>query len=374
MLWRAARRFLRRRSGSGHGKPGETMTQAPLSTDRFHAALAQALGAERLARRVALAPYTTFRIGGEADLFYEARTPEELAQAIQAARDGGVPYFLLGCGANILVSDRGVRGLVIRNRARQTDIDPDTGRVRAASGAIMYPDVIEAAVEAGLSGLEHYVGIPSTVGGALWQNLHFLSPAPKRERTMFIEEVVEEADLLTEEGERRTVGTDYFDFGYDYSVLHDRDDVVLSATFRLESGDRARMREIMAENLAWRQARHPPLDTEPSVGSIFKKIEGIGAGRLIDEAGLKGARIGGVEITRRHANIMINRGGAKATDVIALIRRVQEIVASEAGYLLETEIAFVGEYDETPDARPYTAQTFPRQYIERAAARRPALP
>lgn len=350
------------------------MTKASHPPAPDYAALEQALGEERLARRVELAPFTTFRIGGEADLFYEARAAEELAQAIQAARDARVPYFLLGCGANILVSDRGVRGLVIRNTARQTEIDPDAGRARAASGAIMYPDVIEATVEAGLSGLEHYVGIPSTVGGALWQNLHFLSPAPKRERTMFIEEVLEEADLLTEEGERRTVGADYFDFGYDYSALHDRDDIVLSATFRLEPGDRTRMREIMAENLAWRQARHPPLDTEPSVGSIFKKIEGIGAGRLIDEAGLKGMRIGGVEITRRHANIMINRGGGKATDVIALIRRVQEIVASEAGYLLETEIAFVGEFDDTPDALPYTPQTFRRQCGERAGARRAALP
>ena len=350
------------------------MTHAPRSPDQLHAALEQTLGAERLARRVELAPYTTFRIGGAADLFYEARTGEELAQAIRAARDGGVPYFLLGCGANILVSDRGVRGLVIRNAARQTEIDAGTGRVWAASGAIMYPDVIEAAVEAGLSGLEHYVGIPSTVGGALWQNLHFLSPPPKRERTMFIEEVLEEADLLTEEGERRTAGVDYFNFGYDYSVLHDRDDIVLSATFRLEPGDRARMREIMAANLAWRQARHPPLDTEPSVGSIFKKIEGVGAGRLIDEAGLKGLRAGGIEITHRHANIMINRGGGKAADVIALIRRVQEVVASEAGCLLETEIAFVGEYDDAPDALPYTAQTFREQHGEPAGAHRPALP
>lgn len=347
------------------------MTKAPLATDRALAALERALGAERLARQVELAPCTTFRIGGAADLFYEARTEEELVRAIRAARDIGLPCFLLGRGANILVSDRGVRGLVVHNIADQMEIDPGTGRVWAASGAIMYPDVIEASVEAGLSGLEHYVGIPSTVGGALWQNLHFLSPPPERERTMFIEEVLEEADILTEEGARRAVGTDYFDFGYDYSILHDRDDIVLSATFRLEPGDRARMREIMAANLAWRAARHPPLDAEPSVGSIFKKIEGVGAGRLIDEAGLKGMRIGGVEITRRHANIMVNRGGGKAADVIALIRRVQEIVARDTGCLLETEISFVGEFDDAPDALPYTARTFRERGGEQAASRPP---
>ncbi|WP_243663238.1 hypothetical protein [Rhodothermus marinus] len=120
------------------------------------------------------------------------------------------------------------------------------------------------AVGAGLSGLEHYVGIPSTVGGALWQNLHFLSPPPERERTVFIEEVLAEAEILTAEGERRTVGPDYFRFGYDYSILHERDDIVLAATFQLTPGDPARMREIMAANLAWRRERHPPLETEPA--------------------------------------------------------------------------------------------------------------
>src|SRR5690606_38737886 len=160
--------------------------------------------------------------------------------------------------------------------------------------------VIEAAVAAGLPGLEHYVGIPSTVGGALWQNLHFLSPPPERERTMFIEEVLLEAEILTPEGERKVVDNAYFDFGYDYSTLHVSGDVVLSATFQLQEADETRMRAVMAANLAWRHERHPPLDTEPSAGSIFKKIEGIGAGRLIDWCGLKGTRIGGAMVTERH--------------------------------------------------------------------------
>ncbi len=352
------------------GAPRRIMTNVPhLPDPAACAALEHALGAERLLRQVELAPYTTFRIGGAADLFYEARTVEELVRAIATVREFGVPYFLLGRGANILVSDRGVRGLVIYNTADRMEINPDTHRLWVESGAIVYPNVIEAAVEAGLSGLEHYVGIPSTVGGALWQNLHFLAPPPKRERTMFIEEVLEEADILTEEGERRTVGVEYFDFGYDYSILHDREDIVLSATFRLEPGDRTRMKEIMAANLEWRSARHPPLDTEPSVGSIFKKIEGIGAGRLIDEAGLKGTRIGGIEITHRHANIMVNRGGGRAADVIALIRYIQEVVARDTGYLLETEIAFIGEFEDVPDALPYTAPA----HIEHADAPRPPL-
>lgn len=309
-------------------------------------------GADRLRRDVTLAPFTTFKIGGPADWYLEATTAEELARAIRLARQHDLDYFLLGTGANILIGDRGFRGLVIHNQADAIEIDPSTGCLWAESGATMYPDVIETAIDAGFSGLEHYVGIPSSVGGALWQNLHFLAPPPERARTMFIEEVVREADVLTEEGERRTVGVDYFEFGYDDSILHYRDDVVLSATFQLEPGDVKRMREIVEANLEWRSLRHPPLDTEPSVGSIFKKIEGVGAGRLIDKCGLKGARIGGAEVTHRHANIMVNRGGARAADVIALIEHVQEVVARETGYELETEIDFIGAFDPPTDEEP----------------------
>jgi len=309
-------------------------------------ALHDVLGAERLQRDVPLAPYTTFQLGGPADVFVEARTADELARSIQIARHHEIRFFLLGMGANVIVGDRGFRGLVIRNAAAHTSIDRETGRVWAESGAVMYPDVINEAVDAGLSGLEHYAGIPSTVGGALWQNLHFLSPAPARERTMFIEEVLHEADVLTEENERRTVGVDYFEFGYDDSILHHRDDVVLSATFQLEPDDPERMRQVMEQNLEWRSLRHPPLDTEPSVGSIFKKIEGIGAGRLIDKCGLKGAKIGGARVTHRHANIFVNDGNATAADLIALIRHVQDVVESETGYRLETEIGFIGEFEE----------------------------
>lgn len=335
-------------------------------------ALRSALGANRLRQNVPLAPHTTFKIGGPADLYYEANTAEELAHAIHTARELDVPHVLMGTGANILVGDRGVRGLVIRNTARHLDVRPDRHQLWAESGAIMFPTVINAAVNAGLSGLEHYVGIPSTVGGALWQNLHFLSPPPERARTMFIEEVLAEADILTEEGTRRTVGVDYFEFGYDDSILHHRDDVVLSATFQLEPGDEDRMREIMAANLQWRAERHPPLDTEPSVGSIFQKIEGIGAGRLIDECGLKGARIGGAEVTHRHANIMINRGDATAADVIALIQHVKQVVQRETGYELETEIDFVGEFAPPSTEAPVIVPKDPElvSAAERARAAR----
>jgi UDP-N-acetylmuramate dehydrogenase len=309
-------------------------------------------GKGRLQRNVELAPFTTFKVGGPADLLFEAHSADELAHILEAARSSGIPFFLLGTGANILVGDLGYRGLVIRNMARSVRVDAAAGTVWAESGAIIFPDLIETAVSAGLSGLEHYVGIPSTVGGALWQNLHFLSPPPERERTMFIEEVLHSADLLTEEGDRRTVDNAYFNFGYDYSILHDRRDVVLAATFKLDQGDEHRMREIMAANLAWRAERHPPLDTEPSAGSIFKKIEGIGAGRLIDGAGLKGLCIGGACVTHRHANIVINLGNARSADIVAIIQHVQDVVERETGYRLETEIAMIGEFGEPSREEP----------------------
>lgn len=305
--------------------------------------LEAALGTDRIARDHALAPYTTFQIGGPADAFYEAHSADDLARSLLLARSLGIPHFVLGLGANILVGDKGFRGLVIRNAATGMDLSDD-GILTAESGAIVWPNLIDFAVDAGWSGIEHYAGIPSTVGGALWQNLHFLSPAPARERTMFIDEVVLDARLVHPDGSISTKKRDYFEFGYDQSILHHSGDIVLSARFQLEASSSDTMRRIIRENLEWRAERHPPLDTEPSAGSIFKKIEGIGAGRLIDECGMKGTRIGGIEITHRHANIMINRGGGTAADVRSMIDLVVETVQKKTGHTLEPEIAFIGQF------------------------------
>ena len=311
-----------------------------LSPDTIAALSARLNGRVRLDEP--LAPYTTFRIGGPADVLYDATTADELANAVSAARELGVPWFLLGLGANILIGDGGFRGLVIRNVARHFRFQDD-GRVWAESGAVVQ-DLILEAVERGWSGLEHYIGIPSTVGGAIWQNLHFLSPAPERERTMFIAEVFESCDILTEEGERRTVGPDYVQFGYDDTVFHHRRDIVLAVTFRLEPGDPERMHRILHENLSWRGARHPWLQVHPSAGSIFKKQEGVGAGRLVDQAGLKGHRHGGAQISPLHANIIVNRGRATARDVRELIGIAQSAVQEKFGVLLQPEIGFIGEF------------------------------
>ena len=301
------------------------------------------LSPRRLEVDVALAPLTTFRIGGPADRLFRARTPDELANVVLAVRELDIPHFLLGKGANILVADSGFRGLVIRNEVAGVDF-LDGARIRVGAGVETYPDLIERTVARGLGGLHHFVGIPSTVGGAMWQNLHFLSPAPARERTVFIEEFVEAADILSEEGDRHTVDREYFCFAYDYSVLHERADVILSVDFALYEAPEDELRRVMAENLEWRKERHPDLAVHASAGSIFQKIEGVGAGRLIDECGLKGHVHGRAQIFENHANIIVNHGGATAADVRALIDIAQQRVAGETGYNLIPEITFVGEF------------------------------
>jgi UDP-N-acetylmuramate dehydrogenase len=316
-------------------------TSDPMALER----LAACLDGRHLRRNEPLAPYTTFRIGGPADLLFEATSADALANAVLAARENDVPYFVLGLGANILVGDRGFRGLVIRNTAQAYEFREkgDLCHVWSESGAIV-KTLIQQSVARGWSGLEHYVGIPSTVGGAVWQNLHFLSPAPARERTMFIAEVFESCEILSEENERKLVGADYVKFGYDDSVFHHRRDIVLSATFRLARGDQAALQRILQENLSWRGGKHPWLDWHPSAGSIFKKMEGVGAGRLVDQCGLKGFRRGGAQISHIHANIMVNLGGATAKDVRELIAIAQKAVETECGVHLEPEIGFVGEF------------------------------
>ncbi|MEO7646765.1 MAG: UDP-N-acetylenolpyruvoylglucosamine reductase, partial [Gemmatimonadaceae bacterium] len=179
---------------------------------------------------------------------------------------------------------------------------------------------------------------------AVWQNLHFLSPAPERERTMFIAEVFDRCELLTEAGERKVVDRDYMRFGYDSCILHFTKDIVTWAEFQLSKGDTADMHRILQENLSWRGSRHPWLQFHPSAGSIFKKIEGVGAGRLVDQCGLKGHRHGDAQISHIHANIMVNLGHATAKDVRELIAIAQKAVEDRFGHHLEPEIGFIGEF------------------------------
>lgn len=288
---------------------------------------------------VTLSSYTTFGIGGPADYFVEVYTEEEIIDAVTWAKEKGIPFFLLGTGANILVGDKGFRGLVIKNNASNTVLEGTL--FTAASGATI-ASLIDYTAEKGLSGFEHFAGIPSSVGGALWQNLHFLSP--DRSTTVFIGDRVVEAKVLRDDSTIEHVGHDYFSFGYDYSILHDNHAIVLSATFALTREKPAVIAERIAANKKWRAEKHPTGAVGKSAGSVFKKIEGYGAGRLIEQVGLKGYSIGGAKISEQHANFILNENGASAKDVRDLIALVQQKVHQELGLTMTTEISFVGEF------------------------------
>jgi len=302
--------------------------------------LAKQLPSERVKFGEPLSAHTTYRIGGPADLFFEAETADELLQAVNLARQNGVPVFVLGLGANILVGDLGFRGLVIKNRCSRVSFGP-RWQVTADSGVVI-ADLIEMCKVRGLSGLEHFAGIPSTVGGALWQNLHFL--APDRVGTVYIGKILKSALILTEQGEITVVPKEFFEFDYDESILHRRKDVVLSAVFQLHAASQEAIQRIIDHNLRWRSEKHPDLRQFPSAGSVFRKIEGMGAGRLIDQCGLKGFTIGRAQVSPKHANFVVNLGGAKASDVLELIRLCQERVRERFGVDLPLEISLVGEF------------------------------
>ncbi len=274
-----------------------------------------------LQQDVILAPYTTYQIGGPADYFVEVHDAHALAAAVQAAREEKMPYFVLGTGANILVTDKGFRGLVIHNQAN--DIKIRGNLLTAGSGATI-ADCITQSSSFGLSGLEHFVLIPSSVGGAIWQNLHFASVDAqlwqrsgelKSDDTLFIADRVKSAQILDEQGKIATVDHAFFEFSYDYSILHKREVIVLEVTFELSPRPKASIELQMQANAFWRRAKQPQLPDFPSCGSVFKKIEGVGAGRLVDQAGLKGKTLGGA----------------------------QGEVREKTGYSLITEIGIIGE-------------------------------
>jgi UDP-N-acetylmuramate dehydrogenase len=288
---------------------------------------------------VTLAPYTTYKIGGPADYFFVAKNTKELVEAVAYARKNKLPYFILGTGANILFGDKGFRGLVIKNETNKIILNGN--KITADSGVVI-ESIINFTYKNNLSGFEHFAGIPSTIGGALWQNLHFLSP--DRKETIFIDSILESAEILDEKNNIIVVDKNFFKFGYDYSILHDRNLIVTKATFNLVRKDKDLIKKQIEENLKWRKEKHPPLEKYPSCGSVFKKAGEVAAGKMIDGVGLKGYQIGGAQISEKHTNFIVNKGNAKASDVVSLINLVKEKVKKETGYSLETEVGFVGEF------------------------------
>lgn len=294
---------------------------------------------KRLQENIILAEYNTYKIGGPAKYFVVAKTKQDLIDCVTEARNKSVPYFVLGLGANILIGDKGFNGLVIKNDSNLFSLDKNI--LTAESGATI-SQLIDFTKENNLSGLEHFSGIPSTVGGAIWQNLHFLTP--DRTGTFYIESVIDSVEILNADNTLSVVDKDFFKFGYDYSILHDKEIIVTEVKFKLEYRDKNLIQYQINENLKWRNEKQPQLSEFPSCGSVFKKIEGVGAGRLIEKSGLKGFRVGGVQVSEKHANYLVNVGSATASDVVNLIKIVQEKVFNDSGYKLETEIKMIGDF------------------------------
>jgi UDP-N-acetylmuramate dehydrogenase len=291
-------------------------------------------------RDVPLAPYTTFGIGGPARGLVEPRSSDELAAAVEWGKERGLAALVLGCGSNVLVGDGGVDGLVVRT-AGLTGVEVLAGGCLRAGCGARVAQLIDVALAHGLSGLEHFAGIPSSLGGALWQNLHFLSP--DRSGTLFVGDLVEEAHVLGPDGVCRLPGS-HFAFGYDASSLKESGEILLDATLRLVSGDPAEIARVRAANLAWRAERHPAAAERRSAGCVFRNPGCASAARLIDRAGLKGLRIGDAAVSRRHANFVLNLGRATAAEVRRVIEKVQAEVERRTGVRLEPEIAFVGRF------------------------------
>jgi UDP-N-acetylmuramate dehydrogenase len=307
----------------------------------FSRALEQAFG-DRVRRRVSLAPLTTFRVGGPADWLVEPRTSDEIVSALKLASEAGVPVTMLGGGSNVLVSDEGVRGLVVRPRGGAVS-RVDATQVRA-DAAITINGLVRWTINHGCAGLEAWAGTPGTVGGAIYGNAHFGGG--------LIGDLVTEVRIADRVGAVSDVPCAAMGFAYDRSRLQQSGEILLSAMFRVSDGEPAALRAIARESLAFRK-RTQPLDT-PSAGCIFQNPErgrdrvpeGVpwSAGALVDRAGLKGFAIGAARVSPTHGNFIVNDGSARASDIRQLISHCRDTVRARFGVELREEIVYVGNF------------------------------
>ena len=304
----------------------------------FDAALREAFG-DRVRRDAPLAPLTTFKVGGRADWLVELHGREQLCLAVRLAREHGIGVAAIGGGSNVLVSDDGIRGLVLRIHGGDVaQAGPST--IRADAG-VTINGLVRWTINRGIAGLEAWAGTPGTVGGAIFGNAHF--------RGRLIGELVNRVTLVTPQAEIADVSAGDMEFAYDFSRLHRTHEVVVSADFRVSGGDPDALRSVAHESLAFRK-RTQPL-ASPSAGCIFQNPtaadhvpDGIplSAGALVDRAGLKGAREGRARVSPTHANFIVNEGGATAAEIRALIDRCKAEVNRRFDVELREEIVYLG--------------------------------
>ncbi len=276
--------------------------------------------------------HTTFRIGGNAECFVSIQSIDELRELTSLCRRENIPFFLIGKGSNLLVSDKGIPGVVAYLGEELCSISVNENLIVAEAGATLAA-VAATALKEGLTGFEFAAGIPGTVGGAIRMNAGAYGGD--------ISQVVKWVRVLEPDGNIRTIAAEEMNFSYRYSILKDVDYIVLAAGIALNCGDEKSIRMSMME-LAERRKEKQPLEY-PSAGSTFKRPEGYFAGKLISEAGLSGARVGDAVVSEKHNGFIVNEGCATAEDVKQLIETVRKKVYENSGVLLEPEIIFVGE-------------------------------
>ena len=279
--------------------------------------------------------HTTFRIGGLADALALPKTPEEVAEVVRFCHEHAQPYYVLGNGSNLLVSDEGYRGLVLQLYRNFNDIQVNGETITVQSGA-MLAAVARTAYQTGLTGLEFASGIPGTIGGAVVMNAGAYGGEMKN--------VLKEVTVLTKEGEVLVIPAKALELGYRTSVIPKNGLIVLGAVLQLKKGDQeqilARMEELKEQRIT-----KQPLDL-PSAGSTFKRPEGYFAGKLIMDAGLRGFTVGGAQVSEKHCGFVVNRGNATAADVWELICEVKRRVKEMTGVELEPEVKLLGDFPQ----------------------------
>ena len=293
-----------------------------------------------------MSKHTTFKIGGNADIFVQAKTLNDIEQTLKAAKENNIPIYIIGNGSNLLVKDNGVRGIVLQIKTscsidvfslefnferitKQNDfaiVDVEAGMLNAKLARIL--------LQEGISGFEFASGIPGTIGGAIRMN----AGAYGSEFKDFVEETTY-IDL--EDNEIKTINNKEHEFKYRYSIFQNKKAVIISTKLRLKYGDKQEIKDKMNANLEARKEKQP-LEF-PNAGSTFKRGEDFITAQLIDQCGLKGAKIGGAEVAEKHAGFIVNKGNATANDVIELVKKVEDEVYNKFGKRIELEIEVIGE-------------------------------
>jgi len=291
------------------------------------------LGEEKVRISEPMNRHTTFRIGGPADYFLLPSTAEEVKKILEICKEKELPYFILGNGSNLLVSDEGYCGVIIQLYRNYGGITVEGTNIRAGAGALL-SQIASAAKNASLTGFEFAGGIPGTLGGAVVMNAGAYGGEMKN--------VLKEVTVMTEQGEIMTIPAEKLEMGYRTSLVKKAGYLVLEAVISLKAGDVEEIKAIM-KDLTEKRVSKQPLEY-PSAGSTFKRPEGYFAGKLIMDAGLRGYQVGGAQVSEKHCGFVINKGNATAADVCGLMKDVQEKVQEQFGVTLEPEVKFLGEF------------------------------